>query len=270
VRFDAIDLLSGEPEMTAPTHRSAGPWLVVLLAFVSTLAMAVAIELLNRRELAHHLGRPLRGIALQPLREFTTAEAWSELGMFRRSRDMKAAVGRRWPESEVAAYAYWTAALACDSKKDKDERFELCRKAVRVAQPGSRHFAVVYSSLSRWLRQDGRDDEAVATLKQGLERAVSVRGKGRLLSDLTWAVTETRGPAAALEVLREYCEADRALADSAPVLCARARVYEELGNTHEASRLWSRVLAESDPEGYRETAREALARLRSGDGRDDH
>jgi len=96
-------------------------------------------------------------MALEPVRALATAEAWAMLASFRRSFALHVALGDRWPDSEVAVYAYWRASVDCNMLGENEQRgLHLARRAVEVAQHDSPRFAVAFGYLARLYRKAGR------------------------------------------------------------------------------------------------------------------
>lgn len=266
MRSDGIDLLPREPEMAAPTHRSAGAWLVVLLALACVLAMAAVLEGLHRRDLRKWLQAPLGGFDRQVLRELSNAESWTGVGAFTRSADMYERIGARHPESDLAAYAYYRASVALRFGGQEDEHsLELGRKAVEVAMPNSPRFVALFTRLARDYELGGELDKGMAVREAGVRRAGNTKQKGSLVAGLMYRLREVEGPGAALEAYHRYCGSDPALRQHQSVLHELARAYEDLGEKQRAKDVWERLAREGDSSERRQRAREELGRLNAAE-----
>ncbi len=208
-----------------PSRRSSrGAWLVVAGALVGTLLMAATLEWVNRAELVSRLGPPLSRFEVSAVRELATADAWGASGFWVESGEMMAAVGDRHPGGELAAYAYYMGSF--HQGIDNDERcLELARRAVAMAQPGTRHYASIYRHLVRTLVRTEQYEEASTVLERGIARAAP--GKERV-----------------------------------GLLVRAGDLYEERGRSAEALAAWRRVAIETDKG---ERAREAIERITAGE-----
>lgn len=227
-------------------------WLVTASAGIAVLLFAAYLEAAVRQDIRDTIKVEPAAWSDPQVRAYATARSRPSFAI--RPRSLRQVVQMR-PNGAITAAA--ASELTAFGPEQDEIKYALV--AARAAPADSPMFAVYSRMAARELEQEKREPEAIALLRESLERAALPKGRSTILSSLLHLTADAEGLRA---VLRAYAEYERRRPDVAHadhVQETLAGLLEDGRRQADAERIYRHLAAHAASEHIRDRARQKLA-----------